>query len=360
MNLNQWLLIPVTAVLLLTGCTNKLSATPEEIIGHVMQSEEQKLSYMGEGEMKFYMNEEMTEHMAFEEYVHADGRRAIVMSDLNKDGLKSFTWNDGKQVISYEEGSDKAHSIDMSGLEGLGGQTQREQLLRMLERLKETHTYQIVGEEKVAGLSTHHLKVTANESDSLFGDMEFWVDPKSWFVVKANSQTGDVRSETVYTKLELEPQFDESVFAVDLPEHVVVTPIGDEFPTYTGTLAEAEAALGRPFLVLEGTDPETAKAEWHVYDGALSRTEVSVSYIGEDGIPELTLTVFPTPEDARLDNNQLVRGKQGGYMDVIRLLSWDEDGLRYGILIDHPDLTLEDVLERAESMVLSDTLASKQ
>ncbi|WP_020614961.1 LolA family protein [Paenibacillus daejeonensis] len=358
LKINHLFIVPLAVATLLTGCSNSLTASSEEIISHVMQSEDQTTSYQGKGEMKVYLNDELTEHSTFEEYVEFGGQRKIVMTDHMNDDQVHYSVRESDRVLLYEEGADTAQSIDLAGMEEVGNQTQKEMLTGILERIKDTHSYEVAGEEDILGGKAYHLKVTADKNDSLFGDMEFWVDQETWFIVKAISSTGDFRSETTYSELTFNPDFSDDVFSLDLPEGVEIVALEDQFPTYSGTVQEAAEALGQPFLIFDAAQAEQ-EAEWYVFEGELSRTEINIPYL-EDGVPMMTLTVFETPEGAELNGNMTVRGVDAQYMEMIRHISWDENGLRYGILIDHPDLTPEDAIEKAEHMIMTDALAATE
>ena len=93
--------------------------------------------------------------------------------------------------------------------------------------------------------------------------------------------------------------------------------------------------------------------EWNVLEGELNRTEVAILYTNDDKIPTLTLSVFPTPEGQGMEIEESewkVRGQKAEYMEEIRALSWDEEGIRYSILIDHPELSVEEIIELTETM----------
>ncbi|GAB6926373.1 hypothetical protein JCM10914A_03560 [Paenibacillus sp. JCM 10914] len=349
---NMWI-IPLAVVTILSGCSGSLSASSEEIMSNVLQDSPGQENYKGEGEFKLYMNEELTDQFSFEEFASSDGKRKIITVDKRNEDQISYTLNDGSRLLIYEEGGSQAQTLNIAGTELPVSQTQKEQLTAMLERMKNTHTFEVVGEEELLGHTTYHLKITANSKDSLLGDMELWVDQKTWFLVKSKSISGDVRSEVTYTALDFTPTFTEDTFTLDLPEGVDIVDIEAENPTQTGTVKEAAAALGEPFLVFPDGDQTVETVEWNVYGGELNRTEVTVYYTN-NGVPTLTLSVFDRPADAELNGNVTVRGMPGEYTEEIRWLSWDEGELRYGILIDHPDLAKEDVMKQVEGMVLSD------
>ncbi|QGS68244.1 hypothetical protein CV093_05335 [Oceanobacillus sp. 143] len=71
------------------------------------------------------------------------------------------------------------------------------------------------------------------------------------------------------------------------------------------------------------------------------------------------LSIFPTPaeEDMEIKPGEMkVRDNNAEYEEQINSIMWDEDGLRYSIIITNPDITIEEVIELTEKMVLSSDL----
>ncbi|MER1990677.1 MAG: outer membrane lipoprotein carrier protein LolA, partial [Solibacillus isronensis] len=66
-----------------------------------------------------------------------------------------------------------------------------------------------------------------------------------------------------------------------------------------------------------------------------------------------SLSIFKPMESIGEDEEIIeVRGQKGSKIDLetFKLLQWDEEGLRYNIIIENLDLTFEDVLELTEQM----------
>ncbi|WP_338785920.1 LolA family protein [Metabacillus sp. FJAT-53654] len=339
---------------LLSGCTNEAAASSEEIVSNVLEAGKKIDDYYGKATLKIFTDEKETEYSTMEEYVGKNGERKTVTTDHKRNDQKAFAYNDGKTFITYDEESKKALSADITADDLPTSMTQKEQLTSFLEHIKDTHKHEVVGEEKVLGLDTYHLKITPNSKDSLFGEMEVWVDKKTWFIVKVISNSGDIRTEIEYKEVDFTPDFTKNTFEVNLPKDVEVSPIESEFPTNTGTIEEAEQALGQPFLLLNDDNQEIHHIEWNVLEGELNRTEIVVLYT-KDKVSSLSLSIFPTPvgKDMEIEESKWkVRGHIADYMEIeeLRILSWDEDGLRYSIMIEDPSLKIEKVIEMAESM----------
>jgi outer membrane lipoprotein-sorting protein len=339
---------------LLSGCKGELTVSSEEIISNVLDDKGGDGSYYAEGIMKMTSGGEAMEDISFKEYAGADGKRKVISTDHLKK-INSYTVNDGKKLLSYEDGSKQALSMDIADGELPAAMTQKEQVTSMLEAMKDTHKYEMAGEERIFGFDTYHVKLKAKTKDSILGDMEMWVDQKTWFVVKSFSQSGDVKTEIAYKKLDFSPKFDSDTFTLELPEDVKITKMESEFGAKTGSIADAEKALGKPFLVFQDQDITVDQVEIDELKGEINRTEVTVTYV-EQNIPAFLVSVFPTPEGKGMKIKKgkwTVRGQNAEYEKIINGLTWDEGGMRYSLLILNPDLKVEDAVEMTKGMKLS-------
>ncbi|WHY78352.1 hypothetical protein QNH20_04165 [Neobacillus sp. WH10] len=355
MKIKQLLIGTTLSIGLLGGCSGELTASAEEIVSNVLEADKKFDAYYGKAEMKFYTGKEVTENISFEEFVSNDQKRKVITTDHKKNNQQVFSLNDGKKVITYEQGSDKAMSIPFSDEESPASITPKEQLTKLLEGLGKTHTYEVVGEEKILGLDTYHLKVKAKSKKSVLGDMEYWVDQKTWFIVKAITNSGDSRSEMEYKKLDFTPKFDNDTFTLNIPKNVKIENLDNSLQPTTGTIEEAEKALGEPFLIFDEKTAKLERVEWLNLKGELNRTEVTISYETAEG-STFSLSIFPTPKEKGMEiegEDSKIRGQHAGYMEEISAVTWDENGMRYTIIMDQPDLTLEKMSQLTESMHLS-------
>ncbi len=344
------------SISLLTGCTGEMSASAEEVVNQVLESgKKTEQAYYGKAVMKSYEGKVLQDDMAIEEFVKADGTRKVITTDLMNKDISAYALNDGEKLITYEKGSDTAYQIDLPEAVQSSSMTQKEQLTAMLEGIKDTHSYELAGEEKILGFDTYHLKVKANEKGGILGDMEFWIDQKSWFILKSIVSAGDIRSEIIYEEIDFSPEFEKDTFTLDLPADVDIKTMEDEFKSETGTIEDAEKALGEPFLVFDEKDVQLENVAWDVLNGEINRTELNLQY-QKDGIHAFSYAVFVTPEgeDAKLQESEYkIRGQITEYWKEINAISWDENGMRYSIIIENPDLTADEVITLAENMKLS-------
>ncbi|RKQ34000.1 LolA family protein [Oceanobacillus halophilus] len=339
-------------ILLLGGCSQGMNVSAEEIIHNAIESEKDVTTYHGVSEMKMFDGEEMTEHIILEENVADEKRKVLTKDQLLDQEVEVF--NDGQKMIMYDKGKGQAHEMDTSELGDIAGSSPKDQLKTMMESMKDSHTYEMSGEEKVLDYDTYHIEIKANEADNLLGDMELWVDQKTWFVVKMISETGDVRTELEYTELDFSPEFPEGTFTLEIPDDVEIENLEESFGPDTVTLEEAEEALGQAFLVLPEEEVHLSNVQMYDFSSELERYEVELTYSSEEDIPMFTLSIFPTPEEMAIEGADLeIRGNPAEYEEVINGYLWDEDGLRYSLLMTNPDVEEEEILNMLENMKLS-------
>ncbi|SDY28779.1 hypothetical protein SAMN05421736_101868 [Evansella caseinilytica] len=350
-------LLPIIGILGITaGCSSQITASADEIVENVLTSGKDTEAYYAEGEMHFYHDDEVLESYQFQEYIASDGSRKTTMIDLIGDN-ETITVRKDNELISYDQESGTAYTLDQTAMDLPHSLTQREQLAMILEAVKGTHQQEIAGEETISGIETYHIVLKADSPNSILGDMELWVDPKTWFTMKAVSVSGDVRSEVFYTSVDFSPDFSEATFALELPDDVKLESLDKLNQPQEGTIADAEKALGTAFYVLDNEQAVINNIELHSYSGWLEREEVVINYL-IDGAPGFSLSIFPTPEEFAAEfeeHERSVRGLPAEY-DTIQnthFLLWDEDGLRYSIVSENPALTLDDILALTENMSLS-------
>lgn len=360
MKLKGVLASSLLAIGLLTGCSEAMRVSADEIISNVLEAEKELKSYYAEAEMSFYEDDKLKESSLLKEYRSEDRKIRIVMIDKNTKA-EAISVNDGQKMIAYDEKEKKAFIMDTASID-MPDLNHREQLLALLDNLKDSHDYEFIGEEKVNGFQTHHMKLKPKEKNSLFGEMEFWVDQKTWFLVKTVNIIGSNRSEMTYSKLDTSPKFTDDTFTLTLPDGVEITNLDNEIGELgnnIGTIEEAEEKLGAPFFVLNEEKLVQGDVEIDEMKGMLNRTEISITYKNVEELTQLYLTIFPTPDEKDLaisDTGLKVRGQNAEYMKEINTLMWDENGLRYVILVEAGDLSKDKIMEMAERMKLSSSM----
>lgn len=354
MNFNWKKLIILLSMftLILGGCSQDMNVSAEEIIQNVIESEKDVTTYEGKAEVKIFEEEELTDHIQLQEFV-ADGKRKVITKN-QLSNEETVALNDGTTMIMYEKAKEEAFEMDVSELGDYANLSPKEQFKMMMEPMQESHTHELIGEEKVLDYDTYHIKLKVNEADHLLGDMELWVEQKTWFVVKVVSEVGGMKTELEYTELDFSPELSEDIFTLDMPEDVEITGLEESLGPDTVTIEEAEDALGQAFLVFPEEEVVLTEVAMYDFSNELDRYEVELNYHSKDDIPMFTVSIFPTPDDAEVKTGDYtVRGKDAEYEEIINGIIWDEDGLRYSLLISNPDVEIEEVIKLAETMKLS-------
>ena len=324
----------------LAACSNTEDFSPQEILNQAMQETSELSSYYGEYKMTL---EDGTEIVS--KQWEKNGKNRIEMIDST--GEESTTINDGKTITSYTKSTNTAVVYELNG-EGFTRFSVKEQALRTLEVIKDSHTLTIGNDEKIAGHNTYHLIAKAKKSDSLFGDMEIWVDKKTWMPLKSITKSGDMTVTSEFTKYEPNAKIDDALFVADLPEDAIVE-IETVEPPAQLTIEQATEKLG-PFLVVpESTGYTLEKIE----DMNMEQTdEIALTYSKNED-QQFSLSVF-RPIEALDESDEIieVRGVKGTIIDLeyFKLIQWDEQGLRYNVIFDNPDLTFEQVVSVIEQM----------
>lgn len=178
--------------------------------------------------------------------------------------------------------------------------------------------------------------------------MEVWVDKKTWMTLKTISVSGDMKITSEFTKFEPNSKVDDSKFTLDIPEGAIVKTESIQPPEQL-TEQEAVEKLGS-FLIFPESLGYTLEG---IEDMGMAETgEIALTY-SKNGEQQFSLSIFKPMESIGEDEEIIeVRGQKGSKIDLetFKLLQWDEEDLRYNIIIENPDLTFEDILELTEQM----------
>ncbi|WP_458464455.1 LolA family protein [Paenibacillus sp.] len=348
---------------LLGGCAEKdmLAMSGDEMIEKVVSAETEPASYYAEGVIKMWTDGELTNTMQIKEWV--DGETGQKRTETAENGNVSYAVNTGKEITIYEKETGTAYSMNVSAIGEQPQQTQKQMLVDQLERLRDSHNVIMKGQGKLHGQDVIHIELTPKEEGTLSISSEYWVDPKTWMIVKCISEYGDGKSEILYDPIEYNPEFSENTFVLDIPKEVDVKNLNDLSQSSEVTLEEVKQALGQSFLQYQGEEMALSRIEMSHTGGELNRDEVTLYYVQKDKV-EVSLTIFKAPEEG-VDETLLpdekstkVRDVDGTYMKSIRNLSWDENGLRYSLMGEHDGWTEAELRAWAEALTLSNPIHS--
>ncbi|QAS54297.1 LolA family protein [Halobacillus litoralis] len=329
--------------------------SPDQIVANAVEKESDMKRYYMKAEFNVLRGDEQIDDSTMEQWTDTENNRTKVVSKT-AGGEVSKSVNDGEKVIFYSDLQGEAYEMEAPELaSSVTGQNQREQIEQTLEQTRQTHDIELVGEEKVNGFNTYHIKAVPKEEGGIRGEEEYWVTTEHWFVVKFVSETDDIDMEYNVSELKVDPSFDDQTFTIDLPEGVEVLPFEDMDPSEEITIEEVGSAYGQPVLTLMDGAYQRVKIDQIEMEN-FDRTEVNQEY-EKDGYQQFTLTVFEAPEDEEMalglgEEEELeVRGTKAIYTeDVITTLTWEEEGLRYSLLAQNPDLTKDEIIEIVEKL----------
>ena len=305
------------------------------------------------------MNEAKDDIMKAKEWASADGKRRIEVESDNG-AEQTIAVNDGKQMTMYDKASNTASIMKMNeeDIKLLSQQSPRQQAERLLKLIKDSHDLTVEGEEKIAIRDTYHIVAKAKDTKTLIGDIELWIDKETWMVLKSVSKSNQNVMTLEYTKIDYKPALEDDVFVLDIPEGTTVETVDEN--TYTPkevTMEDAKETLGTFYKIPETDILKLASVT--VDEGLNERQEFSFDYT-KDGIPAFFVSVFKETASSvsfgglEAEEDITIRGKKGTKIDSgdFRTLDWVEDGLRYSILLQNPEIGFEELEGYVEGMEL--------
>ncbi|MEK3934435.1 outer membrane lipoprotein carrier protein LolA [Sporosarcina sp. FSL W7-1349] len=331
----------------LAACnTGESKFSPQEVLNTALQDADQPLAYYGEYTIK--MNDDSSD-IETKEWVAADGKRRIEMT-FGNGAEQTITVNDGKHLSMYDKATNTAMIAEITeeDLNMLGQQSPRQQAERMLELIYDSHELSTGSEEVIAGRAAYHIIAKAKDSKTLIGDQEIWIDKETWIVLKSISESNELTMTQEYTKIDFAPELTDDLFVLKIPEGAAVEVIDEaSMAPKEVTVEEVQEALGSYYQVPE---TEELKLSAITVDGLEERPEFSFDYTKND-IPAFSVTVFKEMPNVvsfgGIPNEEeiTIRGKKGTKTESgnFRLLNWVEDGLRYSVILQNPELSFEEV-----------------
>ncbi|WP_155590769.1 LolA family protein [Lysinibacillus cavernae] len=335
----------------LVGCNTEVSYSPQEIMEQALQESKEPLTYYGEYTLDMG---ELGGTAQVKEWVK-DGNRRMELTGDNGEHVITVTTD--SQVISYDVTENTAYKMAFPQGELDGLQSPRDQVQLIFNLVKDTHEIKIVGEEKVAGRDTYKIVAKTKKTESLFGNMEAWIDKKTWLTLKMKTDNAGNQMITEYSKLNVGEKIDDQQFTLELPKDVTIQEISGEDTSQSISFEVAKEKLGAFLTVPQENGLTLDKISMD--KGLEDRPEYSFDY-GLDGQLAFFVTIFKAdPSLAEIEpivneKEMSIRGQKGTVMDDenFRSISWQENGYQYNIVGENPELTLEDLLSYVQHMTL--------
>lgn len=347
---------------LLQGCSSFKQFSPETVISNALETEEASLSYYGELTMTSKGIEDL-EDVLIREW--RQGKSQRVEFDLPEgllllvtDGETMYI-DDENEEYAYYSNDDVFHELMMDP---------KEELDMVLDMVEDTHDMKTIGEEKIAGRDTLHIRLTKQKGKkSLFGEQELWIDKENWMVLKMISTSGNLRQEISYDNIDFNAEIDQSVFEFKPSKNKELKNM-DELDTGVTEEIELEdlpEKLEQAVLYLpDNQEHEISNITLMEIGPEPAYKDVTIDY-KQDDLPLLTLTIIAQQEDEDSDEldelesmmedvieKDVIRDQKAELMefDQSRTISWNEGGLRYSIEIIDPKVSWEQIKRWALTM----------
>jgi len=335
----------------LVGCNTETSYTPQEIMEQALQESKEPLTYYGEYTVDMG---ELGGKAQVKEWAKDSNRRIELTGDNGEHVISIMT---DSQVLSYDVTENTAYKMAYLQGELDGLQSPRDKVQLIFNLVKDTHDIKIAGEEKIAGRDTYKIVAKTNKTETLFGDIEAWIDKKTWLTLKMKSDNAGNQMITEYTKINVGEKIDDQQFTLDLPKDVTIQEISSEDTSELISLDEAKQQLEKFLLVPQENGLMLDKIS--MVKGIEDRLEYSFVY-ELDGELAFFVTIFKADAniadiDPILNEKEMdIRGQQGTVMNDknFRSITWQENGYQYNIVGENPELTIEDLLSYAQQMKL--------
>lgn len=339
----------------LIACNTESSYSSQEVIAQALQETEAISSYYAE----YTLDMGEVGGLAKVKEWYKDGKRRIEMT--TEGGENNITVYDGVQTISLDVVQNQVMKMELpeEQLEGLNSQSPKEQAEMTLNMVKDTHTISIANEEKIAGRDTYHIVAKPKKADTLFGDLDIWIDKKTWQTLKMTTISFGNKMTTEYTKMDTNTKIDDTQFTLDIPEDATIEEVNleDNLPKEV-SLDVLKEKLGKFLMVPEADGLQVIKIEDMRVE---ERPEFAITYAKSDQ-PAFSVSVFKIVsnyssfggDQTLVEKELMVRGNQGKLIEQgnFRSISWPEKGYQYNFIAENPDISVEDLLAYAEKMMI--------
>lgn len=335
----KWVVMFVVIISLLSGCQLFPSLSPEQIVEKALAAtEEPQISYYGEMTLKGIgtIGEELVEEVKMKEWYDGIRNRSEITTD---EGDVILVSSDEKiQLYLVDEATiyeTVGEEIDVFSI------NPKEQLNNLLTILRDTHDVEMIGKEEVANRQTHHLQATTREdSNSILGDLELWIDEEYWIPLKTKTKSGQVEMEMEYDVIDFGVTISDDIFVLDVPEDVVIENIDGPVEQNVIDKDEIPSVFEQATYIIEEKDNWEIESISYVegdQPNVYTLMEIDYTY---NGIPGLSLVITKNDETEAIVIDSA----------EIRMLSWREENLEYSIHVLNPAVKMEDVITLINSM----------
>lgn len=246
-------------MIVLSGCSSHGSFTTEDIVSKILDNNKHlNLLYTEVQNQSFNDNKLIS---SFTMKFYQDNKANKCRIDVINGNFTSSIYQDNEKTTLYTPVTKEVRiTKDKSLFESLY-KNPKDTFIDIINSLGSTHDLSFIGKQKINELETYHIKATPKEKKNINGLVEYWVDMKTWMVVKSSTIIGNIRNEATY-KYDLSPKFDDSIFTLDIPKDAKITDLtnflatsADKSSKKSPTLADVKSALRKPFVYFLGNNP---------------------------------------------------------------------------------------------------------
>lgn len=335
-----------------TACFSKgKEFRPDYVIENALKSDE-TISYYAESETFIRENDEDHSSSITKEWISKDGSGR--METVYDDGSKLIITSRLNNIQVYDTESNELLEGNFSDLEDIS-YSPKEEMTTLIEGIQDTHNIEYIGEEKLLGRKTHHIRAIPRDNTSLNGEQEHWFDAEYWIVFRSKFTFGDTMSEIVYTHFEPNVELGDSLFTIEPTEDMTVIDL-DEINPETPISFEEFQQLTKEKVVYFPEDAELEIESILLFEMEDMPESYTINYVN-NGLPFASLEINETPSDWISYDEEDVEEIQVGvqYINFQTVFDqdvymWEHDGIYYEIWMNDPSVSQDEVLHLIDGM----------
>lgn len=355
------MVIVICTSFLISGCGNLLvkSLLPEEIVEAAIERNENEDDYYIKSTTKIFEKDELLEEFSTKEWsFKVDGQVKRRTEMASKEEGMTISLVDEKEITIYQEDTNEVFTLNNT-IEGSSNlnKSLKEKTISELDMAKKMYDVKNLGEVDINGRDTYHLKGVPLKESTLLGDYEIWIDKENWIVVKSISKSGDMEIITENIEVDFSPKIDNAIFDLEIPEDAKIVDLDEDVSdTKEVTLEEANEKLDGKLLYIKDEKYKLEKAVSSTYNSDMIPDEMVFNY-SKDGQGLFTISVLKKQAEMEDDGvmefrEKEIRGNKAYIIeDIIKMISFYEEGLQYNLIIEDDGMTIDEGVEIIENMV---------
>jgi len=358
------ILFVVVTTILLTSCQLFQSLSPEGVIENALSAtNEPRISFSGTVQItsEGVLAGDFFEEATIKEWHDGERYRNDIIA--NKEALIMIV--DNHDMMIYDVNENKVSFLTEDELRHNAiAMNPKEQLHELLRMLRDTHNVDVAAGETILGRSTVHLQAyVKDDTKSLFGNLDMWIDDEYWLPLKMTMMMDDVEVTLRYTDINFNDKIDDSVFEFVVPDDATVEWLDDTMVEHHIALSDIPEIFGRSVYVIAEQDGITIDEISSVMiDETTNDQMVTIEYKYERA-PGFSLVIAEWTEvdEQMFDDDDFtkefsetitVRDRDAILFDFqdLQFINWEENGLSYHIQRLNPKLDVHKLIQLINGM----------